>query len=135
MNASDSDTFQILNPMPKIKLKNSLVGFVGQNIIVKKVVDYVRENFTNFDELKFDLEFLEHVLRIVKNIIPKNKTLDVDKLIIIEKVFQELFSSITSDELVIIKSHVEYFFKNKIVRRIPLSKKILNLVYKLAITL
>ena len=135
MNASDSDTFQILNPMPKIKLKNSLVGFVGQNIIVKKVVDYVRENFTNFDELKFDLEFLEHVLRIVKNIIPKNKTLDVDKLIIIEKVFQELFASITSDELVIIKSHVEYFFKNKIVRRIPLSKKILNLVYKLAITL
>jgi len=135
MNASDSDTFQILNPMPKIKLKNSLVGFVGQNIIVKKVVDYVRENFTNFDELKFDLEFLEHVWRIVKNIIPKNKTLDVDKLIIIEKVFQELFASITSDELVIIKSHVEYFFKNKIVRRIPLSKKILNLVYKLAITL
>jgi len=135
MNASDSDTFQILNPMPKIKLKNSLVGFVGQNIIVKKVVDYVRENFTNFDELKFDLEFLEHALRIVKNIIPKNKTLEVDKIIIIEKVFQELFASITTDELVIIKSHVEYFFKNKIVRRIPLSKKILNLVYKLAITL
>ena len=124
------DTFQILNPMPNVKIKHSLIKTVGECLITKRIVDYVRENFSDFENLKFDLEFLEHILQIVKNIIPKKreKKADIDKFNIIEKIYLELFAFITPEELITIKSNVEYLITNKIIKRIPLTKKFLKLV-------
>jgi hypothetical protein len=119
--------FTTTNPLPQVKLKHSLVNFVSENTTVKQIVEHIKLKFENYTLLKNDLEFLEHVLAIVKNIISKKIT--VDKKEIVKIIYQQLFN-LNDSEILILHKQIEYLINNKIVKKIKYSQKVLKYVKK-----
>ena len=123
--------FQVVNPLPNVKLKNSLENFVSQNTLVKQIVDFVKLNFENYDSLKHDLEFLEYILTLIKNVIKTKKQKDeIDKKEIIIKIFQNLYGCLADNDKKALTNHVDYLINNKIIKKLKYSKKIIKYVKK-----
>jgi hypothetical protein len=129
--SSNDQPFHVINPLPNVKLKNSLENFVSQNTLVKQIVDFVKLNFENYDSLKYDLEFLEYILTLIKNVIKtKKQKNEIDKKEIIIKIFQTLYGRLEDNDKKALTNHVDYLINNKIIKKLKYYKKIIKYVKK-----
>jgi hypothetical protein len=113
-------------PLPDIKLKHSAKNVILENTLIKSIVDKIKL-IPQFDQLKNDIELTEHVCNLVENSITKNKkSKPIDKKNLVIKIIVLLFNLNTEGEKKNIEQHIDYLHNNKMINKIPLSKKILN---------
>ena len=113
-------------PLPDIKLKHSAKNVILENTLIKSIVDKIKL-IPQFDQLKNDIELTEHVCNLVENSITKNKkSKPIDKKNLVIKIIVLLFNLNTEGEKKNIEQHIDYLYNNKMINKIPLSKKILN---------
>jgi hypothetical protein len=113
-------------PLPDIKLKHSAKNVILENTLIKSIVDKIKL-IPQFDQLKNDIELTEHVCNLVENSITKNKkSKPIDKKNLVIKIIVLLFNLNTEGEKKNIELHIDYLHNNKMINKIPLSKKILN---------
>jgi translation initiation factor 2B subunit (eIF-2B alpha/beta/delta family) len=130
MSSSDLP-FHVVNPLPNIKLKNSLEKYVSQNTIVKEICDFIKLNFDCYDGLKYDLEFLEYILTLIKNVIKtKKQKKEIDKKDIVVKIFQNLFGWLEESDTSKLHNQIDYLVNNKIIKKMKFSKKVIKYIKK-----
>ena len=132
MSSTEKLDFEITNPLPtNVKLKNTLSTFVSQNTIVKQICDFIKANFDDYQSLKTDLEFLEYILTLIKNIIKtKKQKQEIDKKDVVIKIFISLYGSLQEHENKILLNQIDYLINNKIIKKLKYSKKIIKYVKK-----
>ena len=115
-------------PLPDIQFKNSAQSFALENTLIKTIVDKIKL-IPLFDQLKHDIEITEHVCNLVENSITKNKnSKPIDKKQLVIKIMTQLFNLNTDADKKIVEQHIDYLINNNLIKKIPLSTKLLNLL-------
>lgn len=110
--------------------KGSLVREKLQQQWINSIVERVKKEFTDLQHLKFDVEFILFVCRLIEDEVtqPKNKSKKVDKLHILFSVFDKLYpNQVKDDEKKLITKTVEYFLESGAIKKTGLLKKLVKL--------
>jgi hypothetical protein len=121
------------NPLPTVKVKNSIKIFVKGNIIVDQIIKHLQQ-IPNYQNLKNDMELLEYICQMIEEMVKKGnrkKQNKIDKQQLVITILQQLFT-LNPDEIEIVKTTINYFVANGIVKKKTILKKLFTcLVNKL----
>lgn len=111
---------------PLIDVKHSLKQHFDTYGTISKLVAFVK-SIPQFQKLKNDIQLTSSICNIIEELIPNNKKV-IDKLQLLISVFTEAFRDFgfSPDDIDTLKKHVQYLWNNKMIKAIPLSKKILK---------
>jgi hypothetical protein len=113
------------NPLPTVKVKNSIKLFVKGNIIVDQIIKHVQQ-IPNYQNLKNDMELLEYICQMIEEMVKKGnrkKQNKIDKQQLVITILQQLFQ-LNPNEIEIVKKTIEYFVANGIVKKKAVLKKL-----------
>jgi hypothetical protein len=119
--------FTETNPLPTIKIKNSIKVFTKTNILVDKLIKHI-QTIPNYQNLKNDLELLEYICQMIEQLIKKGnrkKQNKIDKKQLVINVLQQLFQ-LNPTEIQIVDKTIEYFVSNGIVKKKTIFKKLFS---------
>ena len=105
--------------MELVSFKNSLLDhnttFSTIDALVQKI-----QTIPTHQALKLDLELTLYICKVVENIIgSKSSTSTIDKSTIVINVFQAIYPDLTDDQIAYIKQQIQYFWANKLIKRVP----------------
>jgi hypothetical protein len=111
---------------PLIDVKHSLKQHFDTYGTISKLVAFIK-SIPQFQKLKNDIQLTNTVCDIIEELIPNNNK-KVDKLQLLISVFTEAFKDygFSPDDIDTLKKHVQYLWNNKLIKAIPLSKKLLK---------
>jgi hypothetical protein len=119
--------FTETNPLPNVKIKNSIKIFTKTNILVDKLIKHI-QTIPNYQNLKNDLELLEYICQMIEQLIKKGnrkKQNKIDKKQLVINVLQQLFQ-LNPTEIQIVDKTIEYFVSNGIVKKKTIFKKLFS---------
>jgi hypothetical protein len=93
-----------------IKPKNSLVKDIKFAEIKVKIIAILNEKLLPLDSYKTNAEYLVYVVNLIELHIKKKYS--ISKLDLLVSIFQEIFPSISTDEVDLIKKNVEFLHTN-----------------------
>jgi hypothetical protein len=113
------------NPLPTVKVKNSIKIFTKGNIIVDQIIKHV-QTIPNYQNLKNDMELLEYICQMIEEMVKKGnrkKQNKIDKQQLVINILQQLFQ-LNPNEIDQVKKTIEYFVANGIVKKKTVLKKL-----------
>jgi translation initiation factor 2B subunit (eIF-2B alpha/beta/delta family) len=119
--------FTETNPLPKVKVKNSLKSFITSNVIVNNLIKEI-QTIPNYQNLKYDMELVERICQTIEEKVKKGNsksTNKIDKKQLVINVLQQLFQ-LNPTEIQIVDKTIEYFVSNGIVKNKTIFKKLFS---------
>jgi len=111
-------------------------GSLKNKNVEKKIIDMVLEelknNFQNPQELKHNLEILNEICNLIENAVHDNKIKKINKLDLCLKICSCAFQLNDADKQIIMQN-VEYLHSNGKIKRTKLIKKVVNILKGLLI--
>ena len=106
--------------MDLVSFQNSLQDHQTTYSTIDALVQKI-QSIPNHQALKLDLELTLYICKVVENIIgSKSSTSTIDKSNIVVSVFQAIFPDLTDDQIAYIKQQIQYFWSNKLIKRVPM---------------
>ena len=110
--------------LANVKFKNSLAAFSKENKLIAAIVEEVKK-IPNYEQLKTNIEIIEHVLQLIINgIHPKD---DIDVRATATKILNMLFTYSLAEQVLIDES-IKYMTSNKIIHKKSYITKLFNTV-------
>ena len=110
--------FTANNPLPQVKLKNSMKIFAKSGSIVNQIIQHL-QTIPNYQNMKGNLELLEYVCKLIEEMVKNgnsNKLIKIDKKALVLDIFTQLFG-LLEPELELLATHIDYFIINCIVKK------------------
>lgn len=110
--------------------KGSLVREKLEQQTVCSIVERVKTEFTDLQHLKFDVEFVLFICRLIEDEVQpcKNKAKKTDKLALLFKIFEKLYpNQVKEEDKKLISKTVDYFLETGAIKKTSLVKKIFKL--------
>ena len=110
--------FTANNPLPQVKLKNSMKIFAKSGSIVNQIIQHL-QTIPNYQNMKGNLELLEYVCKLIEEMVKNgnsNKLIKIDKKALVLDIFTQLFG-LLEPELELLSTHIDYFIINCIVKK------------------
>lgn len=113
--------------------KGSLIREKLEQQTINSIVERIKKEFTDLQHLKFDVEFILFMCRLIEDEVEpcKNKTKKTDKLALLFKIFDKLYpNQLKEDDKKLISKTVDYFLESGVIKKTSLAKKLFKLGVK-----
>jgi hypothetical protein len=110
--------------LANVKFKNSLASFSKENRLITAIVEEIKK-IPNYEQLKTNIEIIEHILQLIINGI--HPTDDIDVRVIATKILNMLFTYSLAEQVLIDES-IKYMTSNKIIHKKSYIFKLFNSV-------
>ena len=110
-----------------ISPKNSLVTDIKFIEIKKKIVLKISETLQPLESYKSDAEYLSYIVNLIEHYVkPQYK---ISKIELCIAIFQEIFPQLTSDEIDVIRRHIEFLHKNTLIVKLSTFQIVASKIY------
>jgi hypothetical protein len=119
--------FTETNPLPTVKIKNSIKIFTKTNVLIDQLIKHI-QTIPNYQNLKNDIELIEYICQLVEQMIKKgnsDKSNKIDKKQIVLTVLQQLFA-LNPNEISSVANQIEYLVINGIIKKKALFSKLFD---------
>jgi hypothetical protein len=123
--------FTEINPLAKVKIKNSLKSFVQQNSLTEQIVKHI-QTIPNYQNLKNDVELIKYVCKMIEQLVKQGNSkqpegIRIDKKQLVITIFNQIFG-LSPNEIAFISSLIEFFVQNVIVKKKTCLSKLSDVV-------
>ncbi len=109
--------------LAETKFKNTLKTFETEGILIEGIVKKIQTKLPNYNELKANVDLIEHILQIMVDSIPSNQKIDLKQLAI--KIINNLFT-LNANEMLFVENIIDYFLNSQGIKKISNVKYYFN---------
>lgn len=113
-----------------VKMNFELVQKTDEQSLLDYICDLLKK--VDLDDFKLNADFIRYIAELIENQVKnKNKNDKIDKKELFNQILKRVFAGkITEEEIKVAGNIVEFLLKNKMVKKIPLSKVMIYFLKK-----